>query len=255
LRFGGVVAKFEVASGAGNPLLPMNMESTSPPPPEPAARSLVEQLKDAAAQVVKKGGDVRAGISKLVSGAAGKFHETRNGLVDLAKAVAEGASAGVEQVAPTGSESTLRAVAEGLSDGFSKSAEAAKLAMEESAAKGSQFAREDLDKIVKDFRSLGDSAMEITGRLARSCGGQVSSQLKTLLEHTKSTLQSLRGPLETVVTAARKDPVGLGKETLHAGAAATRQAAGVFFTELGKHLQSAGDRMRQSGKDGGSSAS
>src|SRR6188768_324698 len=139
----------------------MNTEASS-------SRSLVEQIKDAAAQVVKKGGDVRAEISKLVSGAAGKFHQTKDGLTDLAKAVADGAAAGVEQVAPKGSESTLRAVAEGLSDGFSKSAQAARLAVEESAKKGSQFAREDLDKIVKDFRHLGDTAFEITGRLAKA---------------------------------------------------------------------------------------
>lgn len=218
---------------------------------ESAPSSLVDQLKEAAAQIVKRGGDVRAEISKLVSDAAGKFHQTKNGVVDLAKAVAEGAAAGVQQVAPSGSESALRAVADGLADGFSKSAQAVRLTIEESAKKGSQFAREDLDKILKDFRSLGDTAFEITGRLARSCGGQLSSQLQTLLDHTKSTLQNLRAPLESVITAARQDPAGLGKQTLHAGAAATRQAAGVFFSEIGRHLQSAGERIRQPGGGGG----
>src|SRR6187431_3139934 len=92
--------------------------------PTPASPSLIGQLRDAAAQIVKRGGDVRAEISKLVSDAAGKFHQTKNGVVDLAKAVAEGAAAGVQQVAPSGSESALRAVADGLADGFSKSAQA-----------------------------------------------------------------------------------------------------------------------------------
>jgi ElaB/YqjD/DUF883 family membrane-anchored ribosome-binding protein len=213
----------------------------------------VDQLKDAASKIVKRGENVRAEISKLVSDATGKFHATTHGLTDLAKAVADGAAAGVQQVAPSGSESTLRAVADGLADGFTKSAHAAKLAWEESGKKGAQFAKEDLDKIVKDFRSLGDNAVEITGRLARGCGGQLSSQFQTILDHTKTTLQSLRAPLESVVKAAWQNPVGLGKETLHAGASATRQAAGVFFSEIGRHLQSAGDWMRKpEGGDGGS---
>ncbi len=221
------------------------------PEPAPASPSLIEQLKDAAAKIVKHGGDVRAEISKLVSDAAGKFHQTKDGLAELAKAVADGAEAGVQQVAPSGSESTLRSVADGLADGFAKSAQAVRLTLEESGKKGAQFAREDLDKILKDFRSLGDTALEITGRLARGCGGQLSSQFKTFLEHTKTTLQNLRGPLETVITAAKQNPVGLGKETLQAGAAATKQAAGVFFSEIGRHLQSAGDRMRQPGSGSG----
>lgn len=221
----------------------MNTDAPSP--------SLVDQFKDAAAQIVKKGGDIRAEISKLISNATGRLHQTKVGLVDLARAVADGAATGVQQVAPSGSESTLRAVADGISDGFTKSAEAVRLTVEESGKKGAQFAKEDLDKIVKDFRSLGDTAKEITARLAQGCKGHLSSQLQTIFEHTKSTLQGLRTPLESVVTAAMKNPVGLGKETLQAGAAATREAAGVLFSELGRHLQSAGDRMRQPAGGGG----
>src|SRR5262245_47195376 len=101
----------------------MNAETSSSP-------SLIEQLKDAAAKIVKRGGDVRAEISKLVSDATGKFHQTKDGLVDLAKAVADGAAAGVQQVAPSGGESTLRAVADGLADGFAKSAQAVRLTLE-----------------------------------------------------------------------------------------------------------------------------
>jgi hypothetical protein len=238
----------------------MNTESTSPnaepasPGPAPSS-SLVDQLKDAAAKIVKRGGDVRAEISKLIAGATGTFHQTTHGVADLAKAVADGAVAGVNQVAPAGSESTLRAVAEGLADGFSKSAQAVRLTLEESGKKGAQFAREDLDKIAKDFRGLGENAYEIVSRLAKGVTGQVSSQFKSLLEHTKTTLQDLRSPMESVVTAARQNPIGLGKETIHAGAAATRQAAGVFFSEIGKHLQGAGDRLRQTGAGASASAS
>ncbi len=222
--------------------------STDAPSP-----SLVDQFKDAAAQIVKKGGDIRSEISKLIANATGKLNQTKDGLVDLAKAVADGAATGMQQVAPSGSESTLRAVADGISDGFTKSAEAVRLTVEESRKKGAQFAKEDLDRILKDFRSLGDTAKEITGRLAQGCKGQLSSQFQTILEHTKTTLQGLRAPLESVVSSALKNPVGLGKETIQAGAAATREAAGVFFSEIGRHLQSAGERMRQTGGGGDAS--
>ena len=100
---------------------------------------------------------------------------------------------------------------------------------------------------------MGNAALSAScpGRLARASKGQLSAQLHNIFEHTKHTLQDLRAPMESVVTAARQNPVGLGKETLHAGASATRQAAGVFFSEIGKHLQGAGDHVVADALGGG----
>lgn len=206
--------------------------------------NLISQLKLKTEEIVKRGGDVRAEVSRLVSEAAGKFHQTTDGLVSLVKAVTEGATAGANQALPQESESVLRSVVNGLADGLTKAAEAVSLTLRESGANGTHFAKEDLEKIGKDFRAVGGSFAEIVTAAAGKVGGHVSDQAHTVGGHAMQTFQNVWPSVEAAITAALHEPVKLGREAIHAGASAAQQAAGVLFTELGKHLQNAGDKLR-----------
>ena len=205
---------------------------------------LIAQLKHKAEEIVKRGGDVRAEISHLVSDATGKFYQTKDGLVQLVKAVSEGAAAAAKEALPDKAESVLHAVVDGLTDGLTKSAQAVRLTLEESGASGVHFAKEDLDKIAKDFRVMGEMFVSIVSDAAGRLGGHVAHQVRTVSEHAKQTLLSVWPSLESAITAAAHDPVKLGRESLKAGTSAAQQAAGVLFSELGKHLQSAGEKLR-----------
>jgi uncharacterized protein YukE len=207
-------------------------------------QNLLSQLKLKTEEIVKRGGDVRAEVSRLVSEGAGKLHQTTDGLVSLVKAVTEGATAGAGQALPDQAESALRSVINGLADGLTKAAEAVSLTLKESGANGTRFAKEDLDKIAKDFRAMSGSFVETVTAAAGKVGGHVSEQARTIGGHALQTFQSAWPSVEAAIVTAVQSPVQIGKEAVHAGASAAQQAAGVLFTELGKHLQSAGDRLR-----------
>ena len=212
--------------------------------PEPESQSLLAQLKQKVEELVKRGGDLRAETSRLVSEASGQLHAAAGGLKDMVKAVADGAVAGAQQTLPEDTESVLRQVVGGVTDGLVKSAQAVKLALEESTAKGTHFAKEDLAKIGQEFRNAGSTVADGVTHAASALGGHAKEQVSTLAAHAKQTLQAAWPSLEAALSSAQKDPVKLGRETVGAGAAAAREATGVLFSELGNLLQKAGEKLR-----------
>jgi ElaB/YqjD/DUF883 family membrane-anchored ribosome-binding protein len=207
--------------------------------------TLIAQLKQKAEELVKRGKDVREETSRLVSEASGKLHQTKEDLSQLVKAVADGAIAGAKQTLPEDNTSVLSSVVHGITDGLTTSAQAIKLTLEESTTKGTRFAKEDLGKIADDFKGLGGSIADIIKGSFQAVGGHAKEQAQALGEHAKQTLQTAWPSLESALHSAAQEPVKLGSEAVKAGTAATRQAAGVLFSELGRYLQQAGDKLRQ----------
>ncbi|CAN5915015.1 hypothetical protein BH11VER1_BH11VER1_17700 [soil metagenome] len=205
---------------------------------------LINQLKQRAEEIVKRGSDVRAEVSRLVSDSTSKFYETRDGLTQMVKAVTEGAVEAAKDSLPDKSESVLRSVVDGLSDGLTKSVQSVRLTLEESNASSVHFAKDDLDKIAKDFRAVGEVFGSIVSDATGKVGGHVAQQGHTISEHAKQALKNVWPSLESAITAALHNPVKLGRESLHAGTAAAQQATGVLFSELGKRLQATGDKLR-----------
>jgi hypothetical protein len=207
---------------------------------------LIAEIKQKAEAIVKQGGDVQAEISKLVSDVTSQFYQTRDGLEKLVKAVAEGAATTAkESFGEDKAESVLLPVVNGLADGLAKSAQAVRLTLEESSASGRQFARADLENISKDFRVIGEVFVDIVSDAASKLGGHVTEQVRTIGEHAKQTFLHVWSPLEKALNDALHDPVKLGRESVQVGASVAQQAAGVLFSELGKHLQHAGEKLRR----------
>lgn len=202
-------------------------------------------LKQQAEQIVQQGSDVREDIAQLTASSSGKFHETKEGLVGLARCVLDGAVEGAQQASPSQTESVLREVVAGLADGLAVSANALRLTIEESRSRGAQFAREDLDKIAADFRGVGDSFAQTVREALGKFGSQFTEQLRGFADHAGHAFDSARPSFQAALKAAVDHPVTLGKEALHASVGATREAIGVLFSELGKHLEKAGDYLRK----------
>lgn len=218
--------------------------ATPPPQPEALPHDVASRLKRAAEEIVKRGKDVRTEISRLVSEASASLQHGKDGLISLTKAVAEGAASGAKQTMPEDADSLLRPVVSGLSDGFTKVAQAVKFATQESGSKGKEFAKEDLDKVAKDLRGVGDGFVTTVQQAVGSVSGHVTDQAKSLLGHAKNALKDMQPALDAAIASAKQDPVKLGKETVMAGASAARQAAGVLFSEIGAIMQSAGQKLK-----------
>jgi hypothetical protein len=245
-----IFAKFATACLLELPRLPVKIvvcETKSIAPPAKAMKTppSTDTLRQQAERIVQHGRDVRAEISRLASRTAEQYHRTRDGLVGLSRAVVEGALDGARQATPAQSESVLREVVAGLADGLAISAQAVKLTLDESRSRGTQFAREDLDKIAGDFREVGETFAQTVRDTAGKVGGELAAQLRGLAKHAGRALEQARPAFESAVKAAREDPAALGRETLRAGAGAAREAAGILFSELGKRLEQAGQQLRR----------
>lgn len=209
------------------------------------SESLLSQLKQKAEELVKRGGDVRTEIAHLVTDASTPFYAAKDGLGDLVKAVADGAVAGAREALPGQSESVLREVVSGVTDGLAKSAQAVKLTLEESTASGTRFANEDMVKIGQDFATLATIIVEIVSSAANSIGGHAKEQANVIGEHAQQSLQGIVNSLGGAFSKAQKAPSQLGRETVEAGSAAVKQAAGVLFDQIGQYLQKAGQKLRE----------
>ncbi len=205
---------------------------------------LIAQLKHKAEEIVKRGTDVKVEISQLVIDTTGKFYQTKDGLEQLVKAVIEGATEAANDALPNKTNSVLHSVVDGLLDGLTKSAQAVRLTLDESSASGVHFAKDDLDKIAKNFQVIGKVFVTIVSDATSRLIGHGSQQVSTVTAHAKQTLLNVWPSLESAITAAVQNPVTLGRESVQAGTAAAQQAAGVLFSELGKRLQQAGDKLR-----------
>lgn len=215
--------------------------------PQPAMNTdqidnLASQLKQSAQRIAQEGHEVRAGISRLVSDAAGRISQAKDGFTTLVRAVGEGAAAGASSALPDQTESVLRSVIDGLADGLGRSAHAIKLTLEESGASGVHFAQDDLNKVMRDFQAIGESFTEIFSDAVNRLGGEASGQARAFVDHARQTWQTTRPALQAAVDEALKHPAQLGRETVQAGTSAARQAAGVLFSELGRRLQGTGGK-------------
>ena len=186
---------------------------------------------------------VREEVAQAVGALCEGALRVAGGFIDVAKSTMQGAAKGVGSAAAAESARTLRAVVDGISDGLATTAQAAKLTLQEAAGGTARFAREDLDKLSSDFRVLGDSFVDVVGSAATRAGGHVAAQAAQLRSHATIALARARPAFEAVIDAARQDPAGLARQSLTAGAAATRGALGALFTALGARLQSLGGRL------------
>lgn len=200
-------------------------------------------VQQKAEDAVLSGKAVREEVAQAVSAVSEGALRVGGGFIDVAKSTMQGAAKGVVSAAAPESARTLRAVVDGISDGLTTTAQAAKLTLQEAAGGTARFAREDLDKLSSDFRVLGDSFVDVVGSAATRAGGHVAAQAAQLRAHATIALGRARPAFEAVIDAARQDPAGLARQTLTAGAAATRGALGALFTALGARLQSLGGRI------------
>ena len=193
--------------------------------------------------IVAGGKEVRQQVSGVVAEAAEKFHLFPEGLIDLTKAVMEGALEALRKSVPPEPESTLRQVIDGLGDGFSTAALAGKLAIEEAAARGQAFAAEDLTRLSRNLTALGDRFVRTVSATGGALKATTQNELDALRRHIEHTHARIRPSLESVVATAAQQPLQLARESVGAGASLARQGVGALFTAAGRSLYLVGKQL------------
>lgn len=233
----------ESADRPGNPNAePAMTETTGPETSTP--ETTPEQVQQQAETIVAEGGDVRARIARLVAEASESFQRRGEGLVALTRSVLAGAGDAVNKgVSSVSAEGSFRQVIDGLGDGLSSAATSARLAMEEARSKGQRFAAEDLHQIRTDLKNLTSLYSKTLSDALARVRTEASSQFGDLQEHAERTLERVGPSVQSALEAAMADPLGVGKDSVQAGLAASRHAAGSLFTTIGRLLQDAGERL------------
>ncbi len=203
-----------------------------------------QNLHDQAQRIAAHGRDIRKQIESLVQDVTKEVKAGSRRLADIAQEVLDGAAAGIKESAPPDDrENRFRQVIDGLGDGFSRAANATKLAIEEAQTRGEHFARHDLNDMQADLRSLADLFVDVVSRTASRASNLAQKEAGDVVDHARRTMDSIRPSIDQAIDAAKDDPAKLGKETADALGQASRQAVGALFGAVGDLLKHAADRL------------
>ena len=206
--------------------------------------SVSDKIREEAETIINQGGPIRDRISQLVARAAEQAQQSGQGLVGLAQSVMDATVSAVNQSLPQDPNSTLRQVIDGLGDGIAKAAIATKLAVNESMSSGKTFAKEDLQKVVGDVKTLKEMYLQTVTEALGKLKDLTGSQLSDLQKHAVSAQQTVLPALQSAFEAAYNHPLELGKQSVQAGLELSRHSVGGLFSAVGKLLQDTGQRIQ-----------
>lgn len=202
-----------------------------------------KQGAEKARKIAAEAKDVRQRVRNAFVETVRKRKLDLDQLGKLAEQMVDGTVAGLKKVVPDRRESVLRGVVDGLGDGFSATAQATRLALEEARGRGETFTRGELKKAARDLEALQSMFNDTVSRLARKGGETLSGQIKGLGDHAARTAERIRPSIQSALSEAVKHPVQLAGETATAGLKAAPRAAGMLLKSASGLLQGAADLL------------
>jgi Family of unknown function (DUF6781) len=202
-----------------------------------------DSIEDTVAAIVTQGNDLRKKISKVVMDSAEKVPTGKKGLMDLSRSVMDGAVAALDKSVSHDPDSVLRQVIDGLGDGLSTAALATRLAMEEARAEEKRFADEDLTKMTKDLRTVGELFVNTVSDAASRFKSITESEMSSLRRHAEKTMKRLLPSINSALVTIKEHPLQFGKESIEAGVNMTRQAFGSLFAAIGRQFEKASKQI------------
>ena len=203
-----------------------------------------DRLRDRIEQIVNEGQDVRGRVREAFEEAAVQAQGLAGQLADILKSTAEGAAKGSQGKPDTG---PLKDVVDGLGDGLQRTANAARLAMEEAASKGKAYAEDDMNSFASEFATLGKLFADTVSRAASKAGEHSADVLRDLKDHAQRTAENIEPDLRRAYDAAKNDAPGAARD-IAAGANDMVRENG------GKLLETIGDLFKRAGESLGGSA-
>ena len=203
-----------------------------------------DRFQDKIRDAVASGHDLRQRVEQQIADA---LHETEwdgAGCQKMAEAVLEGARQGLAKAGSTQQDARLREVIDGLADGLRVSAQAIQLTVEEAASSGKRFADQDLRQAAANLKAAGNLFTEVLGQTAQQTCSEFQRQWERVGEHTLQAWHRVQPTVESAIHTAKENPLGSGKSALEAGFKCATHATGALFNEIGRRLQSMGDRLK-----------
>ncbi len=146
----------------------------------PAQQPSEEYLKQAAAEAVRQGVDIRSKVHDLTLLALRQRRFDGKGVRDVIRAVTEGIATGAQD-GSSGMRQVLADGLKGMDQALGKSAEAGAAALKQLAAAGKGFSDNELKTALASLKRLEHDFVSTVGHVADAAGTQVQPSLREAL--------------------------------------------------------------------------
>jgi len=195
----------------------------------------IQGIKEASRTAVDEGKSIREDIRNITLKALSEGHMDIKKMNQVIHAVIEGASIGAEAKGTDVKEALSDAIS-GMDEALAKSAEASKLAIEETAGHFKDFSDHDLKQALNDLQTLESLFVDTVHDVGKSAGEMVKGVLVDLIKHAQQSgtsvgktsseaVHSLTHKLENTLKESAADSA---KASLGVGAHIANAAAGIL---------------------------
>jgi hypothetical protein len=149
---------------------------------------------------------------------------------------------------PKERDSVLRAVVDALGDGFSQTALAARLAVEEAASSSRRYTEQDLTRLRDELDAVRRLFAETISSSLKAGQALTADQITSAKTHAGRVAERMGPVFNEVFDAIRQNPVAFARESLHASVSAGQGAAESFCKSLKRLLKQASDELERTRK-------
>lgn len=206
------------------------------------------QVKAEAREAAAEKRDVRERIRTIIVDQVGAGRFGISAIGEITRAVVDGVSEAVSELAPEDRESVLRQVVDGVGDAFSATAQATQLTLEEAQSRGERFAQEDVRGAIRQLADLQRLYMDTVLDTLERARIEASGQMRDFIEHARRANQRVQPSIQEALHAATEHPIKFAGEAAATGLKAVPQAAGMLLQAMSGVLQGAGELLMEGRK-------
>jgi len=211
-----------------------------------------EQVEEQVRKAVEDGRDIAREVERITSEALSLGRLEMERMKTVIEGVAKGASEGAGDSPAPGREAVSEAL-DGLQNAMLQSFESAKLAVEESTSKMSEYSETELKQRLAELRDMEKTLLDTLSATAKSGAHTGTEILEDLVKHARRSGTRLGSEVETSMRSLAKSLPDALRETAVAGFGAAREtsaraaeAASGLFKGIAETLR---DNDAHEGKD------
>ena len=192
-------------------------------------------IKEASRTAVDEGKAIREDIRNITLKALSEGHMDVKKINQVIRAVTEGASIGAEAKGADVKETLLDTIS-GMDEALAKSAEASKLAIEETAGHLKDFSSHDLKQALDDLQTLESLFVDTMHDVGKGAGEMVKGVLGDLVKHAqqsgtsvgKTSSEAVSSLTQKLGSTLKESASDGAKTTFGVGAHIANAAAGIL---------------------------
>jgi 6-pyruvoyl-tetrahydropterin synthase len=206
-----------------------------------------DQVQESVQEAVGKNEDISEAVRKITVDALSRKSLDYDSIRSTIRDVLEGAKMGAKDDGKV--KAAFQQVTSGLDEALAQSAEASKLAIEETAGRIKDFSKQDLKRALDELSGLEDLFIETISEAAKSSQGVVSETFTDLVNHAKNSGTVVGKRIADDVSILRNELGQSGKEqaseltdAAKTFSANVASAASGFLAGIAEALQDSGKK-------------